>query len=788
MKIQKINDFFKALAQKQIKYRFVLLIGTLAVIALSVAGLSRSSTVNDREQWFNEKEAIEIATKKFEAQFGNNDDISILVQAKDVFDPKVLEMIRNLGQELLDNVPYAKEVRSLADLEVSIGDKEGIRIINPFKDGVPKDKATIEKFRKIILSKRSIAGKTVSKDCTQTWLTLSLREYPPSEQWSKKTNKDPMFQTGEAAIKIITNPKYKSDSFSLKAVGMPYTETEERDFFGKEAGFRVLSGFVMMIVVLAFLLRSFWGVVVASVSSVLGIMIVFGIMGWLGIGINANMVTLPMLLGMALCVAYSVHLVNAFKRAFRKNGQRKQSVFLAVEETGWPLFFTAITTIGSMISFVGAGIIPVVWTGLSAAGVVLVNYLLIMIFIPILLSFGKDKQSAIKKDNTLLERFMLFCARFILSHKIKLGLSFGLALLLMIPQIFNIKVNIDIFKMMGTKIPYIKRIYEVTQSQLGSYISYNITVDYDKKDAIKDPQIMKKFDKFASIVGDFELTKKNGDARSMYSIIDTIKGMNQLLHEDNPQFYKIPNTKEMIAQTLLLYEISGGEELFKWIDDDYSMFRLQVSLSSYDANEMVREFSQIQKMGQEMFKGAKVNIIGEAVKFAQMNKKIVMGEIKSVVVALVIISLLLILVFGSIKTGLIGMIPNISPMIVLGAYMGYFGYSLDMMTMMIIPMMLGIAVDDTIHFINQIKYQFEKLGNYEEAILSSFKTIGATLAMTTTILVIGFAMYSFSPANMMARIGLLAPLGLLVALLMDYILTPILIYYTKPFGKESQNS
>jgi uncharacterized protein len=100
------------------------------------------------------------------------------------------------------------------------------------------------------------------------------------------------------------------------------------------------------------------------------------------------------------------------------------------------------------------------------------------------------------------------------------------------------------------------------------------------------------------------------------------------------------------------------------------------------------------------------------------------------------------------------------------------------------PMLLGIAVDDTIHFINHIKYEFEQCGNYGTAVLKSFGTVGKTLAMTTIVLSATFAMYMFSPVANMVRIGLLASLGLIVALLADYLMTPALILLTKPFGPE----
>jgi hypothetical protein len=130
------------------------------------------------------------------------------------------------------------------------------------------------------------------------------------------------------------------------------------------------------------------------------------------------------------------------------------------------------------------------------------------------------------------------------------------------------------------------------------------------------------------------------------------------------------------------------------------------------------------------------------------------------------------------------MIPNISPVIVLAGIMGYFHFQLDMMTMTIIPMLLGIAVDDTVHFTNHVKYFFELTGNYYEAIIRTFKEIGKSMFMTTLIICAMFAVYATSVMNTMHRTGLLSIIGLSTALLADYLLTPVLIYLTKPFGGE----
>lgn len=783
MKIENINNLFRKIGEWQMHHRVAVLVAVLLFAVTGFSGLFYVTTVNDRDQWFENKEQIKVLTKEFEAQFGNNDNINVLIEADDVFDPHVLTMIQDLGNELLEQVPYANDITSLTNMEISVGTSQGLHIINPFESGIPSDPNEIEKIRKLVLSRPALADKIVSSDSKETWLSLSLLEYPDQEVWSKETNKDPMFQAGEAAIKVITNDKWKSNLYTLKAAGMPYTETEDRDLIQSEATKRVLLGFVVMVVLLVYFVRNFWGVLVTASVSIGGLFIVFGFMGWLGIGVNSHMVTLPMLLGMTLSVAYSMHIINSFKREQINNPDNKEAAIASIEKTGWPLFFTVVTTVASLSSFMSVGIIAITWAGLTSIAVILTNWFLVVTLIPIFLSYGK-KQISTQKNSLWLENLMEKSGHLVIKRKKTILITFIVLLVIIAPGIFKISVNVDVFKMMGLKVPYVKRIYEISQSKLGSYLSYNVSIKYDEPDKIKEPQVLKNFETLINNVGAFTLTKKNESNISVFSVLDILKEMNQTLHEDNVAHYTIPNSRETVAQLLFLYEISGGTKLFDWIDEDYSMLRLQVQLARYDANMLAEDLKTIKLLGKNLFPNAKVSIIGSAAEFAELNKKIVLGELKSISLSLLLISVLLVLVFSSLKTGLIGMIPNLAPMIVLGGWMGYFHLSLDMMTMTVLPMLLGIAVDDTIHFINHIKYEFEMHNNYEKAIVNSFKSVGITLTMTTIILSLGFASYMFSPINNMVRIGFLSALGLITALVVDYFIAPILILYTKPFGKE----
>ncbi len=787
MQLTRINETFRKIAETQIRHRWLILLLLAALTAFGFAGLPRTRMESSNSSWFEEDDAVEVAQRRFEECFGNSDTIGILIEAEDVFTYEVLSMMRELGEELLLNVPYADEVTSLTELEVSIGTDEGINVQTLVGDTIPSSPEDLKEIRRLALSRKSVVNKLVSADATETWLILSLREYPPEEEWLTTTGVDPMYEVGEAAIAIVTDPRWESSSYTLKAAGMPYTETEERDYIQKQMLETVSIGFLVMIVLLAAFIRSFRGVVVPVFTTAAGIMLVFGFMGWLSIGLQTIMLALPLLLGMALSVGYSVHLINSFKQFYRLGTPRREAVVMAVAKTGWPILFTVFTTMGSLFSFTVVGLLPVRWLGITCAAVVFAVYVYVIILIPILFSFGKPHPKALSEGKTAEpwhQRFFAGFSQRILSRpKLVIGVSI-VVVAVALPGILKIRVNLDSFEMMGLKIPYVNRVYSMTKSDLGSFLNYNITVTFNEQDAVKDPEVLKNFEKLLERVGEFEQTKKNDKAAKVFSVLDILKDMNQTLHADDPSFYAIPESRDMVAQIMFLYELSGGTKSYEWVDEDYSMLRAMVEMKDFDANEAAAALEEIRAMAGELFPGAQVAVVGAAVRFADMNSRIVWAEIKSFFTSLSIIFILLALVFASVRTGLIGLIPNMAPVLVLGGLMGYAHFQLDMITMIVMPMLLGIAVDDTIHFVNQIKYEFEVCGSYRGAVKQAFLSVGHTLAMTTVLLVCSFGSYLLSPIQVWMRLGIMAPLGLLAALIADYTITPVLILLTRPFGEE----
>jgi len=797
MKLEGMHLFFKKIAEFQLKYRWLCLALLAAVTVAGLIGVKSFKVGSaDEDEFLTVKESTKKNDARFKELFGSNDSIVLLFESDDVFKPEVLQAIKDIGAELLEKVPYSDSITSITDTDITVGTDEGIEITNPFRDGIPDNPEALKKAKDFILSRKSIVNKLVTQDATETWLVLSLKATPPEEVWSKTSTKAPMYVIGDAAIDIVTDPKYHSAAYTIKPAGLPYTETEEKVVMGRETTKSVGLSFLCMIILLIIFTRSLRGTIVPLFATFFGITTVLGFMGFLHISGKSEMMSVPIVLAMALSVGYSIHLVNSFKTGFYAIGKRKEAVINSIENTGWPLFFTVVTTVVSVLSFLTTDLRPMRWMGAASAAMVFAVYIYVSVLIPILMSFGKDIEAG--KDSALahtkraaraqkLDKWFERFGHSVIKRRKAIIVAFTLITAACIPALFKIDVNMDNFKFMGLRIPYIRRIYQITQSQLGSYFSYNIMLTFDEDDAVKNPDVLKKLDKLSTLIGTFRLTKMNNGVPKIFSILDIVKEMNQTMHSDDPAFYTIPDDEDLLAQLLFLYEISGGQTS-RWVDEEFRTLRMSIDVASYDANELAANLKTIEQTCAELFPQADCHLLGAAVQFAELNNKIVFGELYSFLTSLVAIAILMMLVFGSVKMGLIGLIPNIFPVLVIGAIMGYLGISLDLVTMAIMPMILGIAVDDTIHFTNHTKYLFEKEKSYEHAIFGTFYSIGKTLAMTTIILSATFLVYLTCKIDAFLRLGVLAAVGLLSALAADYFMTPVLIYISKPFGKGESNS
>ncbi len=774
-----INQWFKRAAAKVIALRWAIIIMAVALDIIALGGVRQIELQTTYESWFLKDDPLTIATEKFKDVFGNMHYVALLIETDNVFTPDTLRMIRQLGEDLLDNVPFAEDIVSLADFEFTLGSEEGLEILNIIPDPLSNDLGEIEKIRQLAFSKKFLVNRLFSDDSKEAWVLLRLERYP--EEWGLD-ELPPYRQVAEGVEAILKQTPY--NAYQIKTAGRPIMQHEQRVFFPREAGRIIVLAFVVAIIILAVILRSSRDVVVPLFSCVSALLWTFGMMGWFGIKIDSIAVTLPIYLGLALSIGYSIHLFNLFTRHFLLTGDRRASVIDMLEQTGWPILFTAITTLVAMLTFYVVPVEVVRWLGLASATTVFVVYVAVMLLTPALLSFGKDGQPHphyIERGGGRLEHLFGRLSDWILSHPTQILVVFAIIVITCLIGLTQIYVSMDFTHSYGMRIPFVKRFNYISRTKVGAYQSYELTLRFDEQDRAKSPDVLKNFDLLASEVEEFEIVKRTT------SLLEIIKDLNQVMHEDDPAFFRIPDEGDLVAQLLLLYEIASGTETERWVDYDYTTLRLMIEITDFDTSLIEQDFRYLEERTQELFPDAEANVVGNAVQISVAQNYIAKGEVVSFTMALIIIGILMMFVFRSITTGLIGMIPNLAPVISIGGVMGYAGIPLDMMTMMVVPMLLGLAVDDTIHFINHCKMEFLERGNYPEAIRHTFQVVGKSIFMTSFILIAAFSIYMTSIIRFCVNIGFLVFIGVSAALLSDYFVTPVLVNLTRPFGEKERD-
>ncbi len=792
--IQKMNHRFYTVGETILRFRWLNIAVFFLLLAVSVFGLKQIRSETDMESWFLEDDQLLQVKQQFEDIFGNDEFCGVLIEADNVFSPGVLAAIRELGLELQHKVPYADDVISLADLEYISGTDEGIEISQLVPDPVPATPKALAAIRDKALAKTALKNRIVSEDGRYTWLMLRLKPLP--DDWSEKGMENPELAIGRIAHEVAEQEKYAF--LNPQLTGLPVVAHDKMAFFGKETPKLMGMALLVTMVTLAFFLRNVRGVIFPFITLVGGMVMVFGVQGYMGIAVDPSMIFVPIFLGIAITTSYSIHIFNFSRREFAATGLRRQSLLHAIEETGWPLLFCALTTMMALLSFWMVPMFPIRWVGFTAAALVGVTYVLVIVMLPTLLSFGKNKRPAPPSDSREaapdsqnrpvraadttqghkgVDRLMIWLGNRVLNRPKLVLTVFFLTVAVCVTGLIRIDVSFDVRRTFGLKVPYVNRITHIADTPVGSLYSYGIAIEFPAPGMVKEPENLKKFDVLTQEVAALPLTKK------ISSLLDVIKDMNQVMNNGDPAYYRIPDTREMVAQQLLLYENAGGAEAERWVDYDYQRLRLMVEMTDYNSGEAMRELKLIQNRANVLFPNAHVLLIGSISQYTVMQSYVTWGQIASFLLALGIITVLMSLVFGSLRLGLIGMIPNVTPALAVAGIMGFANIPLDMLTVTVMPMLLGLAVDDTIHFISHSQLGFQLTGSYQDATRRTFLVVGSAMFYTSLVLVLSFSAFMISSVKVFINMAILISAGILAALATDYFVTPVLLRQFAVFGK-----
>lgn len=792
--ISRLNSGFASIAGWSFDHRWWVVLLALSLLAGSVGLASKAEIDSSYEAYFDLDDSAYLAYETFRDDFGSDEVSYILYAAPDFeFGPwnfEIMQKIVSLTEDLEENVPFIYEVRSLANAELMVGNEDGIEI-RKIADDFPDSQEELLALREQYLSKPMMVGGILSADALYGAIVIEM----------DRTSTDPLEEirfdpeggdelgnlypqiTDDSISEILSRPQYEGIEF-YHSGDVPLNAIYNNIISEESAYLNALTA-LSIALVLFFFFRSFAGVaapvfvVQMSVAATVAFVV---LIGW---KLDLSFGSVPTLLT-AIGVAHSVHILSEFRRRFFSLGDRRRALVETLSLVGAPCLMTSLTTaVGfSAMSFVPIKSISHMGT-YSAFGS-LVAFLLSMNVLLALLSFGPkaprkiggpDKEKPPLASRSV-EKILTSSHNFVIRRRLTILIAAALLLGLSLVGAGRLIVDANWLNDLSDSLP-IKANTTYIDEKMGGLINLILLFDGGAEGSIMEPEVLREIDRIQSFANNFPLVRKS------YSITDIIKDLNQTFHADDPAYHTIPDSRELIAQYLILYESAGGSETDKHVSPDYRHapleLRLRISMTS-EVKELAKAIDD--EVARSPLHASNFEMTGIGALWLKLLDYIVTSQVMGFSLAFLTIAVLMCLVLRSIKTGLIAMIPNLVPVLVTLGTMGWLGIPLDYSKVSIAAVAMGIAVDDTIHLILRFRHEFKLCGRYADALGRALLDVGQALVITSISLVAGFSVLLLSVLDSQATQGMLLSATIIMALIADFLLMPALILTLKPFGPE----
>jgi predicted RND superfamily exporter protein len=743
------------------RFTGLILLVTLALGALAVDRLVDLRTGHLRleidpsaNRLLSERNAAKQFYDQARRTFGSDEILVITLTAPDVFTRDTLaridRMTRRIGEvESVDHVvslTNAMDVRSVED---------GLDIA-PFFDNLDESPGALRAIRQRVLDNPVYSGSLVSANGDATALVVYFRDIDDREFIRRGIH--------DRIVAIVNEEKGDNEVW---ITGTPHFKVSVIKILIHDLMWMPPLIALILAAVLIVCYRTLLGVVVPLVTVAVGVVLSLGLIAALGYSLSMISVLVPPLL-MILGLSYSVHVVSDYQQHRHDTPDKRALVRDTLRRILLPVLLTGLTTIAGFASMVVNPIEAISEFGeLSVIGVVIIT-LVSITFTPALLRFldrrGTDSAQHKRVLTTLFDRFIDRVAVFDLEQKNAIFLFSGILFVLGLAGLLRMHVSADIMASFS-KDSEVRTSFELVNEKLGGANPLYIVINGGHPDAFKDPANLDTVRALQSWL------KRQPEVGGSVSIADYIMLVNKALHDNDAAYYAIPDDRRLITQLLFL---ASSDELNRIVDSRFQTANVIVRARVISSDDMAALINRINTRLAELPDHLKAQATGNPVLITQTLTEIIVGQAKSVGLALLVVYVILSLMFMSYRIGFIALIPNLLPIVIYFGSLGFFGISLNPSTSLIAPMVLGIAIDDTIHYFARFNREVRRLADDGKATLATLKGVGRPMTYTSLALCLGFLALTTSELSMQVQVGLMASWALAVAWLCDFLLTPAL--------------
>ena len=752
---------------------FILILGISVVSFYPVKKNARMET--DLDKYMPESHPAFVYSNKAEEWFGIKDGIIIALEnKKGVFNTATLETVKKLTKELQKLPEIDKnDVTSLYTADNIVGSEEGMDVKRFFKR-VPKTEEKLLALKKNVESNEMIFGRLVSNDETVTTVIAEIKDGVFSQTFYKE-------------VLNLAN-KYQTRDIKVYVAGRPIVEGTMALLGPADMKKMVPIVLIVIAVVLFFTLRSVKSTLITLSVVFFSTIITFGLMSAVNIPIYAVSTMIPVML-IAIGVADGIHIYNHLDlyRYEHPETSKRDAVIEMIKSMWKPVVMTSVTTAVGFISLLTSQVYPIKYFGIFTAFGVLVAMLLSLILIPsciMLFGLPKMKKRTKKSDDGKHAIAYNFAAKVLKNKSVSIILTVVIVVLSLVGM-QKIWINSSFLEKFN-KTSDIVLTDKFINEHFGGTTTLNLILDANgKKDAFKNPEVLKLVDSLQN-----KLENDLPVVGNSFSLADYIDRMNKVMNADSEQYNCIPNDQNMIAQYLLLYEMSGDpENLDRVADYNYSKLNVTFQLKSDNSkaiNAAIADISKFEKPFNQM--GIHMKYAGSGYKAKVFTDLILEGQIWSLIMSLVIVLILLSAMFKSFKIGLIGSVPILITALISFGIMGFLNIPLNSTTALLSSIAIGIGIDYAVHFIEQYRLNSALYDDKIKIAQVTMSHSGRAIIFNAVVVIAGFMVLLFSNFPPNRELGALVSLNMFTSFIGTLTIMLVLLDKTNIFKLNITNT
>ncbi|HHJ14813.1 MAG TPA: RND family transporter [Gammaproteobacteria bacterium] len=750
------------LAEWLLRKRWYLFVLALALAMVAGSGGRLLHFSNDYRIFFSQDNPQLLAFEELQNTYTRSDNVLFALASEDgdMFTPRTLEAIRWLTEQSWQ-IPYSVRVDSVTNFQHTRAEGDELIVEDLVLDPAAMDQAALDAARAVAVAEPLLVHRLISPDARTTGVNVIVQL--PGVNPEQETPEVVGFARDLARQ---LEQRYPFMEVHLSGVVMLNNAFSEMSRADMKTLVPVM--FLVIVLVLWLLLRSIGATLATVLVILLSIVTAMGLAGWMGIAVTPPLAGAPTMI-MTLAVANSVHFLVTFLQRARKGEASRAAMLESLRINLQPIFITSITTAIGFLSMNFSDAPPFRDLGNVVAMGVLASFVYSLAMLPALMLLLRFSDGVMAPRS---QRVMDTLADFVVRHRRTVLYAMAALIIGLVSFVPRNELNDEFVKYFDQRVPFRRDTDFTTERLTGIYnIAYSLGAGGPGN--IADPAYLERLDAFAAWY------RQQEGVLHVTTLSDTMKRLNKNLHGDDPQWYRLPEQRDLAAQYLLLYEMSlpYGLDLNDQINVDKSATRMSVSLDSLSSNETIALEERAQRwLQQNVPEYMRAHGASPTVMFSHIGQRNIRSMLIGTTVALVLISFILIFALRSLRIGLISLIPNLVPAAMAFGLWGLLVGQVGLALSIVAGMTLGIVVDDTVHFLSKyLRARREEGLSSPEAVRYAFHTVGTALWTTSAVLMAGFLVLTYSPFELNSGMGLLTAITIGLALLADFLLLPTLL-------------